>query len=146
MIFIGYVRSEELLNIFKAVKEAASKNKSFSIDLKKIRYGPLDKKPPRMIWAEGEKSRELAKLQADLENALTGEISGFEKEARAFAPHITLCRLKLWEFRQMEPEEKPKIDEDISLNFQVKSIEVMESQLKRGGAEYTILESFELKE
>jgi 2'-5' RNA ligase len=46
----------------------------------------------------------------------------------------------------MEPEEKPKIDEDISLNFQVKSIEVMESQLKRGGAEYTILESFELKE
>ena len=36
---------------------------------------------------------------------------------------------------------KPEISEDIDLTFTVETIEVMESELKRGGPQYTILES-----
>jgi 2'-5' RNA ligase len=66
-------------------------------------------------------------------------------ESRIYTPHITLGRIRVWEFRQIEPEERPDIEKEISLSFQVNSIEVMESQLKRGGSEYTILKSCPLK-
>lgn len=72
-------------------------------------------KPPRMVWAVGDKY------------------------------HITLARLKQWEFRKMESEERPEVSEDINLQFEVNSIEVMESELKRTGPEYSILQSCLLK-
>jgi 2'-5' RNA ligase len=146
LVFLGYVKDEELPEILEITKTAALKNKSFSIRLKKICYGPTDKKPVRMVWAEGEKSRELAVLQTDLENGLHGGVTNFKKEARAFTPHITMGRLKLWEFRAMEPQERPEISEDVLLDFEVNSIEIMESHLKRTGAEYTVLESYPLKQ
>jgi len=148
LIFLGYLNDEELLEVLKITKEVASRNQSFSINLKKIIYGPPKKMPPRMVWAEGEKSEELGKLQQDLENSLLiAQNSGFKKtENRPYLLHITLGRIKTWEWRQIEPEERPEINEDIDLSFEVNSIEVMESQLKRGGSEYTILESCPLKE
>jgi 2'-5' RNA ligase len=150
--FLGYLTDEELIEFCQKIKEIASKKKVFSVKLNKICYGPL-KKPfrsmnlsdsfrrsssfstknwtPRMIWAIGERIKE-----------------GDESSARVFnfIPHITLGRIKTWQFRQIEPEERSKIDEEIDLNFEVSSIEIMESKLKRGGSEYTILESFKLKE
>jgi len=95
-----------------------------------------------MIWVEGEKSKDLANLQIDLEKSLisSGKIK-FEPEERSFTSHITLGRIKQWEFKQIEPEERPEVNEDINLSFEVNSIEVMESELKRGGAEYMVLES-----
>ncbi len=46
----------------------------------------------------------------------------------------------------MEPEERLEVNEEIDLTFEVNSIEIMESQLKRGGAEYIVLESVLLKQ
>jgi 2'-5' RNA ligase len=146
LIFLGYLSDEDLLEICKIAKEVASRIPSFSVNLNKIYYGPPKKMPPRMVWVEGEKSQEFAKLQIDLEKSLmTSEKVRFSPEERAFSPHITLGRIKAWEFRQIEPEERPEVNEEISLNFEVNSIEIMESQLKRGGPEYTILESCPLK-
>lgn len=141
LAFLGYLNDEELLKVCQITKEVAERHSPFLINLKKIVYGPPKKMPPRMIWVEGEKSEELGKLQKDLENSLAGKIN-FETENRPYTPHITLARIRQWEFRQIEPEERPEINEEIDLSFQVNSIEVMESKLKRGGAEYTILESF----
>ncbi len=104
-----------------------------------------------MIWVEGEESEELGKLQKALENslltteALAKADQTISTEARPYAPHVTLGRIKEWEFRRIEPEERPEVNEEISLNFEVNSIEVMESDLKRGGPEYSILESCPLK-
>jgi len=110
--------------------------------LGKICYGPPKKMPPRLVWVEGEESEELGKIQKDLENSLLAcSIKGMEIENRLWIPHITLGRIRTWEFRQIEPEERPEIDEDIDLSFELNSIEVMESQLKKGGPEYTVLES-----
>ncbi len=146
LIFLGYLSNEELLEVCKATKEVTSQNSSFSINLKKILYGPPKKMPPRMIWAEGEKSIELGKLQKDLENSLlTSSTKGIESKARPYAPHITLGRIRTWEFRQIEPVERPEVNEEIDLSFEVNSIEVMESELKRGGPKYAILELCPLK-
>jgi len=147
LMFLGYLSDEELLEVLKITTEVTSRYQPFSINLIKILYGPPKKMPPRMVWVEGEKSEELGKLQSDLENSLSvPPNSGFkESEARPYTPHITLGRIRAWEFRQIEPEERPAVEEEISLSFPVESIEVMESQLKRGGSEYTILESCPLK-
>ena len=146
LAFLGYLSDEELFNVCKITKEITQRHQPFSITLNKILYGPPKKMPPRMVWVEGEKSKDLANLQLDLEKSLlsSGKIK-FEPEERSFTCHITLGRIKTWEFRQIEPEERPNVEQDISLSFEVNSIEVMESQLKRTGPEYSVLESAPLK-
>jgi len=143
LVFIGSVSDEEIPGICKAAKEAAGKKEPFSINFKKICYGPPNKVPPRMVWIEGEKSKELADLRDDLENSLLKSSGQKYQEIKSqpFSPHITLGRIKEWEFKKIEPEERPEIETDINLDFELLSIEVMESELKRVGPEYIVLES-----
>lgn len=138
LVFIGNCSDSEIVDICQKTKEIALNAPSFDISLKKIIYGPPSKNPPKMIWAEAEKNQLLNSLQSKLENALLGI---FKKECKEYHSHITLARIKMWDFKKMEPEETAKINENIELNFGAKSIEVMESQLKKSGPIYTILES-----
>ena len=142
--FLGDLTDQEVGEVCKVSKEVATRHKPFDINLEKILYGPPKKMPPRMVWAEGEKSDELKDLKEDLEECLVEEIN-FRPEGKGFVPHITMARIQEWEFRKIEPEERPEINEEINLEFLVESIEVMESELKRGGPAYTVLESCELK-
>lgn len=96
-----------------------------------------------MIWIEGEKNKELSNLRNNLENALSsGKSVDSGPDNRSFSPHITLARIRTEEWRHLQ--KVPKIEEDVSINFSVNSVEVMESQLLRDGAEYTVLESASL--
>ncbi len=141
--FLGALTDEEIGEVCVSVKEVAERHNSFSINLSKILYGPPKKMPPKMVWAEGEKSEELSELREDLENSLTEKVR-FVPENRVFAPHITLARISAMEFRVIEPEERPEINESVDLFFTVESIEVMESEMRRGGPVYTVLESHSL--
>lgn len=141
--FLGYLTDEEVGEVCLAVKEVAERHSYFSLSLNRVSYGPPKKIPPKMIWAEGEKSKELADLRQDLEKSLMQKVS-FVPENRSFAPHITLARISAWAWKGIEPEERPEINESIDLLFTVESIEVMESELHRGGPHYTILESHAL--
>lgn len=135
---------------------------------------PEGKIPPKMIWAMGDppshkasdgqrKSKELSLLKKDLEESLGEKIHpvkyreavispkeklfnrvNFLKENREFRPHITLARVNAFDWRSIEVEERPEIEENIDLMFTVESIDVMESELKRGGPQYTVIESFSL--
>ena len=141
LVFLGYVQDNEIPEILRITEEIAKKHKPFQLNFNKICYGP-PKKALRMVWAMGEKSEELRDLQNDLENSLSN--LSFKKENRFYSSHITLARIRQWEFKQIEPEERPQIEEFIDLSFEVNSIELMESQLKRTGAEYTVLQSMPL--
>lgn len=148
LVFIGYVNDEELVEICKITKMVAGRNSPFFVNLRKISYGPLQLRPgqaPRMLWAVGEKSQEFSALKDDLEKSLLSsqEVSFFA-EKREFSPHITLGRINQWQWRQIEPEERPTVEEEVDLSFPVDSIEVMESDLKKGGAKYTVLEIHKL--
>jgi len=155
LAFLGYLNDEELVDLCKITREVASRHEPFMISLKKIIYGPstssgqAQNRAPRMVWVEGENSKELAELQKDLEKEnFTPYRREFLRETgagRKYAPHITLGRLKQWEFNKIEPGERPQINEDISLTFEAKSIDVMESDLKRGGPEYVIIETCQLE-
>ena len=142
--FLGHLSDEEVGEVCLAVKEVAERHNGFSLNINKILYGPPGKMPPKMLWAEGEKSEELTLLRKDLENYLTEKVK-FVPENRTFAPHITLARISAWEFKAIEPEERPEIEENIDLMFSVESVDVMESEMKKGGPVHTVIESFELK-
>jgi len=149
LVFLGYVSDEQIPEICRAVEEVVLKHDSFDINLNRICYGPLSQnefgsglisgeKPPRMVWAIGEKITELSLLKKELDEKL----GVFEN--REFSPHITLARVSKWAWQRIEPEERPEINEEINLIFSVNSVEIMESVLKRGGPEYIVLESYNL--
>lgn len=143
--FLGDITDEELGEVCVIVKEVAERHRSFSVNLNSVSYGPPKKIPPKMVWVEGGKSEDLADLKEDLQEYLLEKIS-FRPDGKGFTPHITLARINAWEWKKIEPEERPEVDENIEFIFTVESIEIMESVLKRGGPEYTILESHSLRE
>ena len=133
LLFIGYVDDNELYEIIEKTKKTAKNHESFLIDLERIILGPLDK-TPRMFWVQGKISQELADLQNDLEK----EIEQRQGRKHALRPHITLSRFK-------SGLDLPKdINEPFQASIPVESIEIMQSNLRRSGAEYSILESIQL--
>lgn len=140
LVFIGYVTDDQMFEICQITKKIAQKFEPFFIEFEKILYGPPGKSP-RMIWFKGAVSDELSKIKNELENTLiSSEGLGFFKvEKRAFSPHITLARMRMGEWQRLN--ELPKIEQEFKVSVAVASIEVMESELKREGAEYTVLES-----
>ena len=143
LVFIGYVDDNEMYEICKIVREIAGRHSPFIINLERIILGPPNKFP-RMFWVEGRVNEEIAKLKNDLEDSLLkSDNSGYKKkENRAYRPHITLGRIKQGQWRKLDF--RPKIDEKFEFSFPVETIEVMQSNLKRTGAEYSVLESVEL--
>lgn len=137
LVFIGYVTDDEMYEVCQMVKETAKKHEPFMINLEKIILGPPNK-TPRMFWVEGEESKEIAELQNNLENAIAGE-NLVRKEARPYKVHITLARFKYPLVKSL-----PKVDEEFKAQIPVETIEIMQSNLKRSGAEYSVLESVEL--
>jgi len=157
LVFLGSVGDQDITQICQSCQDIASKQAPFNLELNLVCYGPPKKFPPRppkfldlkfwrprMVWAIGRKSPELAKLKNDLEKSLFENVQAQDNDNYGFSPHITLGRLKTWQLKQMEKEEIPEINEEISLSFPVESIEVMESELKKQGPEYSVLQSIPL--
>jgi len=142
-LFIGDADDEKIPEIKEAVAKVASDHGKFSIHLEKISYGPPGMIPPRMVWAIGVPSKEFSALEKDAAKKVK-DIFPITVEERESILHITLSRVREWEWRRYEPDERPEIEEFIDLNFEVKSIELMESTLKRSGPEYTVLQTYKL--
>ena len=158
--FLGNMSDQGILDIGNYAKKIALKNEPFNLVLDDISFGPLGNygestiKTPKFIWARGQQSPELSKLFRDLDNILfirkvtlrKGDKNLMEKEKNSshFTPHITLARLRQWQFSKIEFDERPRVNENLDLNFRINSIQIMESQLKKMGPMYTILESVDL--
>lgn len=132
--FLGGVSPDKLVSIVQLMERVGKKNSGFAGKVNSIVYGPK-KAAPRFVWAVIEASEQIANLQKDV--AQTLKTMGFKTEDKAYNPHITLARIRQLEFKRLDPEEYPLIEEDISLSFSVSFISIMESKLKKGGAEYT---------
>lgn len=137
LVFIGYVTDDEMYEIINNVKEVAKKHNPFLINLERIILGPPNK-TPRMFWVQGEKSKELGELQADLEEKIQQRSGG----RHAFRPHVNLSRFKHELLKSLSRE----VNDEFKAQVSVETIEVMQSNLRRSGAEYSVLESIELGE
>lgn len=133
--FLGEVRPEHVPAVKSAVARVAEKTRPFSLVMSGAGAFPTMRRP-RVIWLGAEASPELRCLKHDLEWELAP--LGFEREVRAFHPHVTLGRAKkdarAGDFRHFE-ELVSGIEYRGELN--VKTVDLMESHLSSKGARYT---------
>ncbi len=114
----------------------------FTLSIRGLGVFP-DLRNPRVIWAgvEGE-VRTLQALQAEVE--LACESLGFERERRAFHPHLTLGRVS--GKRNLQPLlDYIRIGSELESEFTADRINVYESVLTPRGAVYTILDGITLQ-
>ena len=99
---------------------------------------------PRVVWAGVEQSDTLSEIQGRIEAAM--EELGFQREERAYHPHLTLGRARKGsgrgDFRGLSELMQKSGYEGV---IRVGSIEVMRSQLTSGGAIYSVVHSSELE-
>jgi len=145
LVFLGNTADRELKEVRKLMDGVGERHAPFSLTLEEVSYGPSPSNP-RMVWAKLSESDNLRALQEDTEKTLgNSQQLSYIPEKRDFTSHLTLARLREWEFKKMPPEERPDIEETLSISFLVESIDIMESKLKRGGAEYTLAARFLLR-
>lgn len=144
LLFLGFVKKEKVPFLQK--KLSSFKNKKFSVEFDKITYYPENKKSAKIIWAQG-KSRELCELREKICKALSKDfpISSVCDE-KEFKVHVTMGRIRRWEFEKTSLSAIPEISQEVNLSFDVNSFVLLESKLKKGGAEYKLIEEYKLDE
>ncbi len=134
--FLGDTPEILLPKIHEALIGAVSSFKTFCIRIYGTGCFP-NKKYPKVIWIGLEHSNILKSLSQDIEDSMVN--FGYQKERKAFNPHLTLGRVR---------SQKGIIDIMTELenyqnydfgNLEVRNIELMKSVLKPKGAEYTCL-------
>lgn len=142
--FLGEVRSETLPGLSKAVGRVTSSTREFPMDIAGFGAFPTIRRP-QVLWVGVEPTPALRCLKQDLEWALADH--GFERETRAFHPHITLGRVEGNEgagaFRGLDA-----LAAGLTFREHVaaKSVDVVRSHLSRQGVRYSLLEGFRLAE
>ncbi len=139
--FFGDVEQKRLPNISVAASHAAEQFSPFMIDVGGTGVFP---KPSRaqVLWiGVDDPSGQLSGLQKQLENQFAAV--GFEKEGRAFKPHLTIARIRRPEGARQLAEAHMQIEfqpQQIGIN----EIVVFRSELSPQGSKYTALSRHQL--
>lgn len=132
--FLGEVRPERVGDVKGAVARVAEKTEPFTMLMRGAGAFPTMRRP-RVVWLGAEASPELRCLKHDLEWELAPQ--GFEREVRAFHPHVTVGRAtneaRAGDFRDFEA----LVDAmDFERAITVRTVDLMESYLSAQGARY----------
>ncbi|MFA6078363.1 MAG: RNA 2',3'-cyclic phosphodiesterase [Candidatus Omnitrophota bacterium] len=90
--FLGEADEDKVKRITSALDAIGSATHPFDISVKEIGAFPRIEHP-RVVWAGLDKGAEESKLLAGTIDEKMSEI-GFQKEERAFSPHMTIGRVK----------------------------------------------------
>lgn len=140
LLYIGEIQDKAEPRAKKALKEVAENYDAIPIAFNKVSYGPDENIPPKLVWVKLRENEELTKLAKEIKAKMV-EKSILERPNKLpFQGHITLGRIRQWQWKNIDPEERPNIEQDINLSFTAKSVELMESKLRRHGAEYGVIQ------
>jgi 2'-5' RNA ligase len=141
--FLGNVRSELVPAVERVVDRVAETTGAFPLSISGFGAFPTIRRP-RVLWIGVDPSPALRCLKQDLEWGLANH--GFERETRAFHPHITLGRAEEGKgagaFRGLD-------ELSATLRYRGKvsteTVDLMRSQLSRQGPRYTLVRDSPLK-
>jgi len=139
ILFLGQVKENSVDRLFKNLEDI--KEKPFEVTCGNVSYFPKEKTNAKLIWINIE-SPSVKRLKKKINKALSLEFK--TKTSSVFFPHITLGRIKQWEFRKIPIYEIPDLNDKLNLNFKVTTINIIESKIKKEGPSYHILKSFNL--
>ena len=142
--FLGEVRPELVPTLERAIDRVAAATNGFPLSISGFGAFPTIRRP-RVLWVGVDPSPALRCLKQDLEWGLASH--GFERETRAFHPHITIGRAEETEgagaFRGLD-------DLTAGLRFSAKvpaaTVDLMRSQVSKGGQKYSVLRESPLKQ
>jgi RNA 2',3'-cyclic 3'-phosphodiesterase len=136
--FIGAAPPEKLGAMLSALASVRS-DAPVNLHFRGLGFFPGEKRP-RVFWAGMESSPNLKTLADDVDVAL--EKTGVARETRAFSPHLTLARFN---DERLSEKLRAAIRERTGSEFgklQTSEFHLIESKLKRDGAEYARVASF----
>lgn len=140
--FLGNLEMNDLPGLVEKVAAAAKTCSPFMVELGGVGAFPSVTRP-RVVWlGAGAGSRPLGELARSVEAACAA--AGFPHEERPFRAHVTLGRvrsprdLKVLAKRLQETHVEPLPP------FRVAEVVLMQSQLRPGGAVYSVRERFPL--
>ena len=144
--FLGNIPSKRVVEITKAIEEAAQGISPFHLEISGLGAFP-SLKQARVFWVGiGGEVDKLSRLQQNIDSALAA--LGFTKEERSFVPHLTLARIR----QGASPLERRSFGELVGstifedkYHIEVEAISLMRSQLMPDGAIYTCLSAVELE-
>lgn len=141
--FLGDVRAEVIPTVERVVDRVAEATSTFPMAIGGFGAFPTIRRP-RVLWMGVDPSPALRCLKQDLEWGLANH--GFERETRAFHPHVTLGRAEEGKgagaFRGLD-----ELAAALTYNGNVpaNTVDLMRSQLSRQGPRYTLLRDSPLK-
>ena len=138
--FLGYVNPDRIPQIGASLAAAGQNHSRLRVHVRGTGFFPNPRRPA-VFWA-GVESEKLAPLQKDVEERMA-EL-GFEKENRPFTPHLTLARFKNSHGLLPLANEAEKWKDHPFHEFSADRFSLFESILHRTGAEYHVVQSFEL--
>lgn len=143
MKFLGEVPTTSLPPIQTVMEGVAARTPPFFMDIGGFGAFPTIRRP-RVLWVGVDPSPALRCLKQDLEWALSD--LGFDRETRAFHPHLTLGRATPGDgagaFRGLDVLASGL---DYSAMVGVRDVELMRSHLSASGPRYEVLSSFRLE-
>lgn len=147
VLFLGAVRSENFYQITREVERAVKDRPSFTLKFNRIEYGPDDSLPPRLVWFLGDQNSQFDEMRDEIDRRLKKEnlyyLTNQSKESKI---HITLGRVKKWEWAKLEADSRLPIREELVAEVPVDELLIMESKLSPGRPpQYSILEKISLK-
>ena len=136
--FLGSINDQEIEQVKSIVQQATCKAQPFSLQVNNFVVFP-SLKFPRVICLNIEENRELFDLQANIAGSIEEQGIG-ESERHSFSGHITIGRVG-----QQPANYRALTKIEFKGEFEVNSIEIMESVLKPEGPVYSIIQSHKLK-
>ncbi len=142
LAFIGSIEEEKILSLINELEMV--RENPFQMTFTEMCYIPENRRNAKMIWARGE-SKEISSLEKKIKEKIVASDINFIPDERDFTPHITLGRIRAWEWKRLPLVEIPLLEEGIEVSFPVNSFELMESRLKKGGPVYKEIKKFTLQ-
>lgn len=134
--FLGDTEIDRIDAVNAILGEVAIRHRPLTVKLGGLGCFP-NLKRPRVIWLGIERRQELIALAGDIEEGLAG--LGFEKEKRAFRPHLTLGRVKAPLDGSKLTDAFRRLGADSFVSLDIEMILLLQSTLTPRGAVYQAL-------
>jgi len=132
--FLGNTDDSLIPEIKERISKKLSHYNTFYIKIGGVGCFPSEKRP-RVLWVGMENSDDLRNIQKDLDTEVAG--LGYAPEDRPFSPHLTIGRVRSQKgIAEMLSRFAKFRTADFGI-VEVKSINIMKSELKPAGAEHT---------
>jgi 2'-5' RNA ligase len=139
--FLGDTPEDLVPEISGRLSGTASSHMPFTIRFRSAGVFP-DRRRPRVVWIDMSGTDEIVKLQKEVEESLA--TLGYNKEKRAFSPHLTIGRVRAPQGSDFLVRGVETLKEKDFGIIQVEKISLMRSDLSPAGAKYMSVGEFYL--